>query len=98
MLWESRTIALREGDNIVGRDAGAAVRVDSSTVSRQHARIRVSGATATVEDLGSKNGTFVGERRIESPTPLEDGDEIRVGSARMTFRVSSASGSTATAQ
>jgi len=97
VLWESRTITLREGDNIIGRDEGAAVRVDSSNVSRQHARIRVSGATATIEDLGSKNGTFVGEGRVESPRLLEDGDEIRVGSARMIFRVSSASGSTATA-
>ena len=49
--------------------------------------IRVSGAGATLEDLGSKNGTFVGSRRIEAPTLLADGDAIKVGAITLTFKV-----------
>jgi DNA-binding winged helix-turn-helix (wHTH) protein len=90
ILWDARTIALAEGENVIGREPDAAVWVDSSTVSRHHAVILVSGGGATLEDLGSKNGTFIGGRRVESPTPLADGDEIVVGSARMQFRCSTA--------
>lgn len=96
VIWDSRTIVLTEGDNVIGRDEGSAVRVDSSTVSRHHARIRVAGQDATLEDLSSKNGTFVGEHRIEGARPLKDGDEIRVGSARIVFRAAARSGSTET--
>jgi pSer/pThr/pTyr-binding forkhead associated (FHA) protein len=60
---------------------------ESPTVSRRHARILVAGAAATLEDLGSKNGTFLGGRRLDSPSPVSDGDEIRLGRVRMTFRV-----------
>ena len=47
----------------------------------------VEGGKATLEDLGSKNGTFLRGRRISSPRPLSDGDEILLGRVRMTFRV-----------
>ncbi|MEO7837084.1 MAG: FHA domain-containing protein [Acidimicrobiales bacterium] len=96
VIWDSRTIVLAAGDNVIGRDEGAAVRIDSSTVSRRHARIRITGECASLEDLASKNGTFVGERRLDGPWSLKDGDEIRVGSARMVFRAAGTSGSTET--
>lgn len=88
ILWDSRTIPLSEGANVIGRDPQAAVWVDSSTVSRRHAIILVAPTGATLEDLGSKNGTFLRGRRVASPTPLADGDELAVGSARMTFHSS----------
>ncbi len=96
ILWDSRTIPLSVGTNVIGRDPSATVFVDSSTVSRRHAVIVVSPEGATLEDLGSKNGTFLQGRRVAAPTPLADGDELAVGSARMTFR-SSAAESTKTA-
>ncbi|HET7747221.1 MAG TPA: FHA domain-containing protein [Vicinamibacteria bacterium] len=96
ILWDARTIPLSEGPNLIGRDMEATVWIDSSTVSRRHASIVVSAGAATLEDLGSKNGTFVRGRRVTGPTPLEDGDELAVGSARMTFR-SAADVSTKTA-
>jgi len=65
-------------------------------VSRRHARIRVAGGQATIEDLGSKNGTFVADRRVDSPMPLADGDVIRVGSVPVTFKAVAAWGSTQT--
>ena len=96
VIWDSRTIVLSEGDNVIGRDESAAIRVDSFTVSRRHARIQVTSEGARLEDLGSKNGTYVGDQRIDEPSSLKDGDEIRVGSARMVFRIAAASGSTQT--
>jgi len=70
---------LRQGDNVLGREAGLAVRIDRPGVSRRHALIRVEADQATLSDLESKNGTFVGERRVSAPTLLRDGDELRLG-------------------
>jgi len=87
LFLENREIALREGENLLGREDESVAWLESPTVSRRHARILVSGGKATLEDLGSKNGTFVRGRRLTMPSPLSDGDEIRVGQVRMTFRV-----------
>jgi DNA-binding winged helix-turn-helix (wHTH) protein len=57
--WGHREIPLREGENVLGRTDDAVVWIDSPRVSRRHARIVVSGGAATIEDLGSKNGTTV---------------------------------------
>jgi DNA-binding winged helix-turn-helix (wHTH) protein len=86
LVWDSRRIPLREGENVVGRAADAVVAIESPRVSRRHARITVSGVEAMLEDLGSKNGTFLDGQRIEAPTELRDGDEIEVGPVRLLFR------------
>ena len=88
---------LREGDNIVGRSLSADVCVEDASVSRRHAVIRASGVEATIEDRGSKNGTYVGERRVRAVHRLVDGDEIRVGKVRLRFRCDPAEPSTLTA-
>jgi pSer/pThr/pTyr-binding forkhead associated (FHA) protein len=49
-----------------------------------------------VEDLGSKNGTYVNDRRVEGSTPVADGDQIRIGSLLFTFRLSQSSTTTET--
>jgi DNA-binding winged helix-turn-helix (wHTH) protein len=72
-------IGLREGENTIGRAPDAAIRIDSSEVSRRHACIRVKGSTAILEDLGSKNGTYLRGRRLERPALLDDADEIQIG-------------------
>jgi pSer/pThr/pTyr-binding forkhead associated (FHA) protein len=87
---------LAEGQNLLGRVDGAAAWIDSPSVSRRHARIVVSGGRATLEDLGSKNGTYVRGEKVSSPAPLEDGDEIRLGRVRMTFSMLAGTGSTQT--
>jgi hypothetical protein len=94
--WGKREIPLREGENILGRMDDAVAWIDSSNVSRRHARIVVSGGRATIEDLGSKNGTSVSGRRIDRPTLLASGDEIALGPARMTFRAFHGTGPTET--
>lgn len=87
LFLEDREIALREGENLLGRVDEGVVWLESPTVSRRHARILVSRGKATLEDLRSKNGTFLRDRRLTGPCPLSDGDEIRAGDVRMTFRV-----------
>jgi DNA-binding winged helix-turn-helix (wHTH) protein len=87
---------LSEGSNVVGRDLDCGVRIDSATLSRRHAQIVVTSTEATVEDLGSKNGTFVADRRLDSPTRLVDGDVLRVGSVQLTFSAVRTWGSTRT--
>ena len=77
---------LSEGTNLVGRDPDCAVRIDSPTVSRCHARIIVAGTDVRVEDLNSKNGTYVDGQSAVQPVAVSDGGEIRVGSVTMTFR------------
>ena len=96
LTWAGGRAALCDGDHVLGRDPDLELFVDSQSVSRRHAMIRVSGATATVEDLGSKNGTVVGHCRIEMPTPLEDGDAIKIGPIVVTFRFIHAHGITET--
>lgn len=90
-------LVLHPGENVLGRDTHAAVCLQARTVSKRHALIVVSDVEVTIEDLGSKNGTFVGEIRIEGPVALHDGDEILLGSQRLTFRSLAEPGSTATA-
>jgi DNA-binding winged helix-turn-helix (wHTH) protein len=97
LVWETRQVPLAEGENILGRAPDAAVWIDALGVSRHHARIIVEGGDATVEDLGSKNGTYVGAERVTAPCRLSDGDQIRLGSVVITFRIPPPVGSTETA-
>jgi DNA-binding winged helix-turn-helix (wHTH) protein len=98
VLWEKRIIPLVEGENVLGRDEGVTVRIDAPGVSRRHACIRVEGERATIEDLGSKNGTFLGESStpIEGATPLADEARFRLGRVLLVFRSSPEAGSTLT--
>lgn len=95
LLQDGRRLPLRPGDNILGREDDG-IRLDSPTVSRRHARISVSREEALLEDLGSKNGTFVGGERVSSPVRLRDGDEIRAGAVVLRFRMTTPKGATAT--
>jgi DNA-binding winged helix-turn-helix (wHTH) protein len=88
LLHEGRAIALAQGDNIIGREPGGRLVLDSIRVSRRHARITVRGAAATLEDLGSRNGTLVGGVRVGAPVGLNDGDEITIGGFALKFRAS----------
>ena len=97
LVWGLREVALADGENLLGRDPASAVPIDDSTVSRHHARIVLHAGGAVLEDLGSKNGTWLGGSRIASSVPLSDGDEIRVGPAVLIFRTFTSGGSTETA-
>lgn len=96
LLWGAHEIGLREGDNLIGRTHDCAIRIDSPRVSRHHARIRVNDGRASVEDLGSKNGTFVDGARLDGPRGLEDGENVCIGPALLIFRKAYGPGSTET--
>jgi DNA-binding winged helix-turn-helix (wHTH) protein len=82
-----RTIELRPGRNLIGRELDCAVVIDSPAVSRYHAAIDLRPGGATLEDLGSKNGTFLRGQRIETPAELRDRDEIEIGRSLLRFRI-----------
>ena len=96
LVLEKREIELRDGENILGRDHEAVLWIDHTAVSRHHAQILVDGEHATLEDLGSKNGTLLRGERIAGAVRLRDGDEIRIGPVTMTFRALTRVGSTET--
>jgi DNA-binding winged helix-turn-helix (wHTH) protein len=98
VLWETRQIPLSVGENILGRGPDAAVWIDAPGVSRHHARISLDGGDATIEDLGSKNGTYLAGQLVTAPSRLSDGDQIRLGSVVVTFRIPPPAGSTETAR
>lgn len=94
LTWGQVRLALADGEHLIGRDPQAVLRIPSNRVSRRHARIAVSGAHAVIEDMESRNGTFVRGRRVTAPTELADGDEIFVGSEVIAFAVTFPEGST----
>jgi DNA-binding winged helix-turn-helix (wHTH) protein len=82
-----REFLLAAGPVVIGRAHDAGIRIDSGGVSRHHARILIASHEARVEDLNSKNGTFVNGERVAGMRLLKDGDEIRVGPVAMAFRI-----------
>jgi DNA-binding winged helix-turn-helix (wHTH) protein len=87
LAWNDQTFPLVEGENVLGRDPRCTVWVDASGVSRRHARIQVTRDGVSLEDLDSRNGTFLGSSRLTSVQALVDGQVIELGSATMTFRM-----------
>jgi DNA-binding winged helix-turn-helix (wHTH) protein len=90
LVKDGKRVSLVPGENILGRDPDG-IRIDSPTVSRRHARISVSASSASVEDLDSKNGTYVGSTPVTTAVALKDGDEIRIGAVVLRFRMASGS-------
>jgi pSer/pThr/pTyr-binding forkhead associated (FHA) protein len=88
LTWKGQTFALADGETIIGRDPRCQVWLDHSGVSRRHAQISIGQGSdrPMLTDLGSTNGTFVRGERVEEPTPLADGDVIKVGSISVKFR------------
>jgi hypothetical protein len=78
-------IDLPQGDTLVGRSANCQVTLDDPLVSREHARIRIEGAAASVEDLGSRNGVQLGGQPITGKAFLTNGDRIRIGTQELVF-------------
>ena len=90
-------IPLRDGENVIGRYPRDAVTIHSPDVSRHHARLVVDGASVTLEDLGSKNGTYIGKRRVTQPEEVRPGDDILIGTVRLRLARVDALATTATA-
>jgi DNA-binding winged helix-turn-helix (wHTH) protein len=96
LMSDGREIVLADGENVIGRDPDAAVSLESTRVSRRHARIVVKDGDAMLEDAGSKNGTYLQGERIKTPTALSNGDAIRIGPFLLTFHARPAGAPTET--
>jgi DNA-binding winged helix-turn-helix (wHTH) protein len=88
LVREGGSVHLVQGVQVLGRGPDCDLPVPGSSVSRRHARIAVEGSGAVIEDLGSRNGTFVRGQRITGPEVLADGDEFRLGDVWLRFRTS----------
>jgi DNA-binding winged helix-turn-helix (wHTH) protein len=92
LVMDSKRVPLVPGENILGRESdGGGIRIDSRTVSRRHARISVSASSASLEDLDSKNGTYLRGEPVTTAVALKDRDEIRIGAVVLRFRMASGS-------
>ena len=80
---------LTQTEIIIGRDPGADIILSTAVVSRRHARFTRQGEDYIIEDLGSSNGTFVNDRKLDQPFTLKSGDQIRLGqTTRLIYEIS----------
>lgn len=96
LIVGDREIALPVGEHVLGRSGDASILVDEAGVSRHHAQITIGADTATLRDLGSKNGTVVNGSAVDGSIELTDGAVIVLGTTALTFRIIEALGSTET--
>jgi DNA-binding winged helix-turn-helix (wHTH) protein len=96
LVFGRRRVRLQQTETVIGRDPQADVWLDMPSVSRRHARIMIDSAGVQLEDLGSKNGTTVGDTQVSTAVTLRDGDRVGFGSVVSVYRTSSAGGSTET--
>lgn len=93
LIADNWRVPLPPGETLLGREGDGVVPLPSSSVSRRHAALMVDGEAARLSDLGSKNGTYVDEIRIDQPVLLRDGARLRFGTLELTYR-SAAHGAT----
>jgi DNA-binding winged helix-turn-helix (wHTH) protein len=83
-----RAVVLERSETLVGRDPASGIWLDVPSVSWRHARIVVDGRTATIEDLGSTNGTLVNDQPLRGAAVLNDRDRIAFGAVEVAFGAS----------
>lgn len=87
LIWRGESIKVLSGSSVIGRDRACGIQIDADSVSRYHARLHVSGSGVSIEDLGSKNGTWVAGERIQSSVLLTDGLSFRLGSETVRLEI-----------
>ena len=87
LIWDHRQVPLMEGITVIGRGNDADLQILLPSVSRHHARIVIRGLEATLEDLGSRHGSWRGATRAQTPLALMTGDEVRLGTAVLLYRL-----------
>ena len=80
-----RQVPLTQQTTTLGRGRGNSIVLRDAKVSRRHAEIRLQDSTFVLQDLNSRNGTFVNDQRISTAVTLQPGDEIRVGDTVLRF-------------
>jgi DNA-binding winged helix-turn-helix (wHTH) protein len=90
LVWDDRVVPLAPGEYVLGRDPSCSVWIDSEFASRRHARLVVDSGLVVLEDLGSRNGTFVNGEALTTQRQLAHRDEIRIGPARLVLHLAPA--------
>lgn len=85
-----RRFELVHGESVIGRSSDCAVSLDVAAVSRRHAVVREENGRYFLEDLGSRNGTFVNNERVSERAPLAEGDQILVCDQLLAFHTGEA--------
>lgn len=78
-IFSGHRFRIGAGQNLVGRESGAAVRFHDDLVSRRHAMVTRTGDSLDIEDLGSANGTWVNDQPLVGRRSLRPGDVVRIG-------------------
>lgn len=73
--------------NDLGRGANNTLRLTDDTVSAQHARLIYHDGQWWLEDLGSRNGTMLNQKRVDVPLPVVDGDQVTLGAVLLRLQV-----------
>jgi DNA-binding winged helix-turn-helix (wHTH) protein len=94
LVWDGREFPLREGVTVIGRAEDADLRLLLPSVSRHHARVIVRGLEATLEDLGSRRGSWRGTTLVKGAVRLVHADEITLGSVRLVYWLAKPDGTT----
>ncbi len=81
---EDTIISMNEGPVLIGRQAGATLKIGNASVSRRHALIEKDGDHFVIADLGSRNGTFVNDIPVKR-RELQHGDRVRIGESQFFF-------------
>ena len=95
VFFRGHEFPLKEGANVLGRDATADIQIDDTTVSRKHAAITIREDAVTLEDLDSKNGTYIDGVKLTGSASIHEGQTFVLGDASIVFR-RSRGGSTVT--
>lgn len=76
---------LKDGQNVVGRNPDCEIPLDFGGISRKHFAVMVDHLNAVIKDLGSSNGTFVNNSKIEGATKLKKGDMVKIGTVALKY-------------
>lgn len=79
LKYKGTFFPIRQGDSLLGRSPECLIILPSERVSREHAVVRQIHTGLEIEDLGSRNGTWVNGVRISRPTVLQPGDQVALG-------------------
>lgn len=83
LRFQLQEVDLAPGETLIGRSLECQVTIEDPLVSRQHARILVTGDDATIEDLGSRNGVKLNGLTVRTAALLKDGDRLRIGTREL---------------
>jgi pSer/pThr/pTyr-binding forkhead associated (FHA) protein len=84
-----KSFEVGDGASVLGRDPDCDIPVEDPRVSWRHASVKLKGGSYVIEDLGSRNGTWLNEERIAGRSELRDEDVVRVGATQFVFREAS---------